>query len=355
VFLPLISALLALLLLATGCSPPSNPSATGGGAPGPLAVPQASKEVLVGSGEVAPELLLRVDAEVEAGLRQLEPTLPAAEPGRRPFRTFVHAQRSAMPEALALHLHADSPAFAILGQHQIHIVLGELRRLGANLAGVVRHELVHELLDQHVGRHGRRIPRWFHEGLAQHLAGDTYLGAREEDLLWPGGIRQLHSFGELRGGFPHDRDALQLAYAQSYSYVAWLVRQHGLADLLAIARATDDVTSFEQALVGRLGRSTLQLEEAWRRHLQHGSGASWRLLLDQWFSYCLLAALPILVLALMRRLTAEQRAGRRLAAIEAENAARAAAAASALAAASPPAEPSDSPPPIGVWPDRPTP
>jgi hypothetical protein len=220
-----------------------------------------------------------------------------------------------------------------LGQHQIHMVRGEVRRLGISLTGVVRHELVHELLDQYVAPNGRAIPRWFHEGLAQHLAGDTYLRASEDDLVWRLGTRHLPAFGELANGFPTESSALRVAYAQSFSYVSFLVREYGLDDMLAIARSADGFTSFARALVGRLGRSTYDLEEAWRHHVLHGSGAPWRVAFDQCFTLSMVGLLPVLALALMRRLKREQRVREQLAVAEARAAAQAEADAAAAAAA----------------------
>jgi hypothetical protein len=202
------------------------------------------------------------------------------------------------------------------------------------MRGVLVHELVHELLDQFVAPHGSVIPRWFHEGLAQAIAGDIYLGAREEDLVLRAAAGRLLPFGDLRSGFPEEPTELRTAYAQSYSYVAWLQQQYGLDELLTIAKAADDLTSFERALVGRTGLTTFELETGWKDHLQHGSGAVWRVVLNQCFSLALVGALPLLVLALIRRLAADQRAAARMArSEELEAAAQAEAEAAAAAAA----------------------
>lgn len=291
--------------------------------------PQAT--VVAGAGEVAPEWVARVDAVVGEELPRLLPLFDG-KPKHR-FFVHVHADRETLPEALAVHLHPESPAFAMLGQHQIHVVMGEVRRLGVELHGVVRHELVHELLDQYAAPHGRGIPRWFHEGLAQHLAGDTYLRAREDDLAWRLVARRMPAFAELRTQFPADVEPLRTAYAQSYSYVSWLVREYGLGEMLAVVRAVDDLTPFEPALAGRTGRATVDLEESWRHYVLHGSGAPWRVLFEQFFSLSLLAILPILVLALRRHLAKEDRAARRLVDAEARAAAAEAAAQAAAAAA----------------------
>ncbi len=321
-FLPWISA----FLLAGAAALAWPPNRGVGGQDNPN---QPKATVVAGTGEVAADWVERTRMAVEVELPRLLP-LFAGRP-KHSFFVHVHADRDSMPAALVASLHEDCPAFAVLGQHQIHIVWQEMRRVGANLHGVVRHELVHELLDQFVAPNGRTTPRWFHEGLAQHLAGDTYLGASEDDLVWRIVARRLPSFGALRERFPDELMGLRAAYAQSYSYVSWLVREFGLADLLAVARAADNLTTFERALVGRLERSTLQLEEGWRHYVLHGSGAPWRVAFDQCFSLCLLAILPMMAFALMRRLKAERRVAEHLVAVEARNAAAAVAAAAAAA------------------------
>lgn len=271
-------------------------------------------QVVAGTGEPTPGAVEQIRLAVEDELPALLKLFHGVP--RQRFFVHVHASREALPEALRAQLQPDSPGFALLGRHQIHVVWDEMRRTGSSLHGVVVHELVHELLDQFVAPHGPGIPRWFHEGLAQNIAGDIYLGAREEDIVWRAAANRLLSFGDLRQGFPGEPNELRVAYAQSYSYVAWLQREYGLETLLTIARSTDELTSFERSLVGRTQRSTLELEEAWKDHLEHASGAVWRVVLNQCFSLAMVAALPLLVLALIRRLAADQRAAARLASSE---------------------------------------
>lgn len=278
-----------------------------------LEVPQLhSAEVVAGTGNVDPAIVNKVRKLVAVELPQLQEVFDGKQIQR--FFVYVHASRESMPEHLVAGVHEDAPGFAILGRHQIHLIWSQIIRSGALPKGVVRHELVHELLDQYVGSNGRHIPRWFHEGMAQMLAGDTYLNAREDDLMWRVAAGSLPRLATLEDRFPTITTQLRTAYAFSYSYVAWLMREFGMATLLQVVRYTDDVTSFGQALVGQTGRDALQLEEGWQHYILHGSGAPWRVLLDSWFSLLMIFILPVLVLALMRRLNSEQRAARQLAA-----------------------------------------
>jgi len=275
-----------------------------------LAVGQDPAAVAVGSGEVRAELVTEVRRQIDSGLAQLEPVFPGLEV--RPFTVFVHATAEELPESLARLRHPGAPGFALLGRHQIHLVIGDMKRSGAQLQSVVVHELVHELLDQFTRPQQAVLPRWFHEGLAQHLAGDTYLGASEEDLVWRVGVRRLPSFADISRGFPRDDDELRVAYGQSYSYVSWLVREIGLGAVIEVAANTDEQTSFQRALVRGLGRSTLELQDGWTDYLHYGSGAWWRVLLSQCFNMMLIVALPVFVVAWWRRRQQGRRVGEQM-------------------------------------------
>lgn len=301
-FLPRIFLLTLFLAMVAGCDQPA----------GPKRRQLDVAEVVAGTGDVSPDVVERIRKLVSTELVPLQKVFDGKKIER--FFVHVHGSRDAMPEQLVAGVHRDSPGFAILGKHQIHLIWGEMIRLGSKPAGVVRHELVHELLDQYVKPNGSHIPRWFHEGLAQLLAGDTYLGAREDDLVWRAGAGTLPSMDSLGDRFPKATSDVRTAYAQSFSYVAWLSREYGMSTLLRCARYADRMTPFGRALVGQTGRDSLQLETAWKHYVVHGSGAPWRVLLSSWFSLLMIFALPVLVLALIRRLNAEERAARRMAA-----------------------------------------
>ncbi|MCK5942410.1 MAG: hypothetical protein KAI24_10605, partial [Planctomycetes bacterium] len=301
-FLPRISLLVTILaLLLTGC----------GRDPQPQRARLDVAQVVAGTGDVAEHTVQRVRDLVAVELADLQPVFDDRDV--QPFFVHIHRSRAAMPAALVAGVHEDAPGFAVLGRHQIHLILDVIARTNTSMVGVVRHELVHELLDQYCGENGRHLPRWFHEGLAQLLAGDTYLGASEEDLVWRVTGGSLRNIDTLSDRFPDATVSLRTAYGHSYSYVAWLVREYGMPMMMRVARYTDETTSFGRALVAQTGRSTLQLDEAWRNYLVYGSGATWRSLFSNWFSLLMILALPVLVLALIRRLQSEERAARRLA------------------------------------------
>lgn len=305
--------------------------------------------------EVPAQAVAAVEREVNPCLELLAPVFPGAP--QKPFRILVHRSREHLPSFLVAAHHEGSPGFALLGRHEIHLLLDEITANDRGLRPVVVHEMVHELLDQHCGANGRFLPRWFHEGLAQHLAADTYLGASEEMIVWRAATQQLLPFGSLEKEFPSTRYTMGIAYAQSYSFVSWLARQYGDAFLLELASTVDEETDMDYALVRLTHRSTAALFDAWREHVVHGSGAAWRTLLQQFFSISIVLSLPLLAMALVRRLRVDRAAHDRLVAADREDALRAATLAAAAAGATEflgpapapeadaPAEPTDPVPP----------
>lgn len=283
---------------------------------GPATVSPATAEVPVAA-------LAKVQAEVGPAVHELASVFGLREV--QPFTVIVHRSGDDLPPALTALHHEGSPGFTLLARREIHLLLREVAQNNRGLRTVVLHELAHELLDQACGKHGGRIPRWFHEGIAQALAGDTYLGASEEMIVWRAATGQLMPFYELEERFPAGQLPLSIAYAQSYSFVTWLARAYGNDALVAMARAVDEHTTLDHAMVEATGKPTEALHEGWRQHLLHGSGAAWRSVLSEFFPLFFVLILPVLAVAMIRRLEADQAAREQLAQQERDEAIRAAA------------------------------
>lgn len=272
--------------------------------------------VIRGDADVSAESMSRVADATRRALGALRPRFDGLP--RLPFRVVLHSSAASLPANLAAGHHPGSPGMAVLDTREIHLLWQEMRAVqGDGVASVVTHEVVHILLHELAGAHGSRIPRWFHEGLAQVLAGAPYLGAREEDLIWRATARRLLYFSDLVDDFPRRETDLQLAYAQSWSFVAWLERRYGLDGLLDVIRRIDEDTSFSRALVTVTRESAVGLQDGWSHYLLYGSGARYRVLLDWCFPLSMVLALPLLALAMIRRLRADRRVSQRLDAQEA--------------------------------------
>jgi len=268
-----------------------------------LPVLPAQVVVQKGSDAVQDAVIAGTSRHLTEGIQRLKGRFPGTP--NRPVRAVVHSDAASMPAGIRGLLAFRSPGLALLRRDEIHLVLAHLKfNPPGDLRTVVEHELVHVLLDQHVGRAaGPYVPRWFHEGLAQALAESLYLGMSEEDIVWRVQRHAHLSFTDLTAGFPHsDHDALRLAYGQSFSFVSFLLDKVGLSTLLETARACGRSRDFSRAFLDITGTTLAVREQAWIKHVVHGSGAPYRVILRNCFLLLLLAALPLLALAVVRRL-----------------------------------------------------
>ena len=136
------------------------------------------------------------------------------------------------------------------------------------------HELTHVLLDELCDRAGADPPRWLHEGLAKFAANDVTQGDRE--VLGQAVLEgRLLTIAQLEPAFAGQRDAVSLAYAQSYTFVTFLhdLRPDGgLAELVRNLGLTQDMS---RALLRTYGLTKDQIEKQWlegvsRDYLKHG-------------------------------------------------------------------------------------
>lgn len=259
--------------------------------------------------DISKAAVAEIKARVERGVRRLKEHFPDAP--KAPIRVVVHKRPATMPPQIRRRLHPGSPGLALLGKNEIHILLGAMQFSPPNdLGTVVDHELVHVLLDQEVGKAGPFVPVWLHEGLAQHLTETTFLGLKEDAIVFRVRSRTHHRLKELRDSFPRDDEqALRVAYAQSLSFVSFLVREVGLRKLLETARLCTSERPFPAAFVEVTGESLLTFEDRWADYLVHGSGAIPRFLRDNCFLYLIILAVPLLAIAVGRRLRRDRRIG----------------------------------------------
>ena len=263
----------------------------------------AQVRIMIARDPVSSATQTAVKAYAEAGIERLAPYIPGTP--KREIRFVLHRDADSVPVPLRVSLQSGVPGFARLQLDEIHIVIAAIQIDPPNdLKTTVEHELVHILLDQFVGTQGRYVPRWFHEGLAQELSGDGYLGVKEEDLIQRVRGRNHIPFRDLVQGFPHHNpDRLALAYAQSYSFVAFLRRNLGLPKLLAIARQCSPDVPFHVAFA-RTTRKGLgaHYEDLWLKYLIDESGAGYRVILTNCFMIvCIGIVGPLLAIAVAQR------------------------------------------------------
>ena len=132
----------------------------------------------------------------------------------------------------------------------------------------VTHELSHLVIHQVTYSPLSNIPAWLDEGLAMYSEGDL-LWNFEHSLQEAVSNDALFSIPSISGSFPSDRDKAELAYAQSYSLVEYLLNNYSdrSTKTQQLLQAFSNGASIDDALLEVYGVDSKQLEKDWRDNL----------------------------------------------------------------------------------------
>jgi peptidase MA superfamily protein len=240
--------------------------ANGGAEPAMVPLPRPALVV----GEVdTPRFHILYTARAEGSARQLAGSIESIRdafvgvlgrdwPGVTEIRVGVGREEF---EALALP-GGTPPGWAAALAYPSHriVLLNALSLAAPDGMVTLRHELAHVALGQLAGR----WPRWFQEGFAQNITGENWSMTHYAALFRAVTQQKIFRFEHLYDGWPDIPSDVEIAYAQSAAFVAWLSAKHGPEGM---GRLVDEVATgqpFEQAF-GKALKSSLWVEEmAWR-------------------------------------------------------------------------------------------
>ncbi len=135
------------------------------------------------------------------------------------------------------------------------------------LPGLLAHELAHVMLEAALGDAAWRLPRWLHEGIAKYAADD--FSEDDRRIIAQAAVAgELLSLDDLEDAFAGSREQVALAYAQSYTLVAYLSSLEpakGIRPLLEQLAKGRDV---RQALGLAFGKPVPEMEAEWLQSLQ---------------------------------------------------------------------------------------
>ena len=223
----------------------------------------------------------RLSGHVEVIRSELEAVLGHPWPGRTEIRVGVGRD-----EMNALSPEGRPPAWAaaIAFPERHLVVLDALNVWSPEGETTLRHELCHAALAEL----GGPWPRWFHEGLAMQLSSGPPDFSRYATLVRAVAQDRVFRFDDLSGTWPERPSDVEIAYAQSAAFVAFLVDRHGPAQFDALLEGVHRGEPFEMAF-GKAFRSPLDVEERdWRTTLP--SRYSWLPLITGQASIWLLAS-----------------------------------------------------------------
>lgn len=167
-------------------------------------------------------------------------------------------------EAIAL-AGGVPPKWSVALAYPVHnIVLLDAVSLNAPAGNqTLRHELSHVAL----GRIAPRWPRWFQEGLAMHLTGERYAVNQYTALFRAVTQDRVFRFEDLDEGWPEQPADVEIAYAQSLSFVEQLLANHGGPRFGELLDAVAAGEAFDQAFARVMKTSLVTEENDWRASL----------------------------------------------------------------------------------------
>lgn len=138
----------------------------------------------------------------------------------------------------------------------------------SRLRSTLRHEIVHHAMGALPPEVFRRIPAWFHEGLAEAFSGEVYLGDVGISLAWRANNGALSSLRTYADGFPDEPLRAAEGYALGDAFVRRLIRIHGqpiIGELIERLRLGDNL---DQALQATTRMSLIEHEVALTEELR---------------------------------------------------------------------------------------
>ncbi|MGH9803817.1 MAG: hypothetical protein ACRD4D_01495 [Candidatus Acidiferrales bacterium] len=216
-------------------------------------IEQVEREASIGKGladRASGRFILRYEGGQESGSRLAASILAALD------STFdsIASDFNVLPrEPIVVILYPNETFYELTGMPpwvhglfdgKIRVPVRGLASLSPRLETTLRHELVHALLYL---KTRNRAPRWLHEGLAQHIAGQQLLvQAREFTPLFE--ARDGRGLWLVEDFFGGDQEQMLVAYQASLIVVETLERRYGRGDMERFLEALARGESVEQSL-----------------------------------------------------------------------------------------------------------
>ena len=143
------------------------------------------------------------------------------------------------------------------------------------------HEMTHIALGIATG--GQPVPRWVNEGYAMNVAEQWGL-ERATTMIRAGILGNYYEFEDLTNSFPPAASSVELAYAQSFHIVRFLLERHGPSTLRDVFALMREGQTWDAAYVEVTGENTAATIVLWEDEVKGryimspvvgGTGVGW--------------------------------------------------------------------------------
>lgn len=267
------------------------------------------------------QALLYRDVQVyfESGLRSVAEEVARIYPGiRNELQTTLGWRLEMRPSVLLISKRsrfqnmAESPltvAFAVPDKAMIVIDHSRVTLRPFSLETVLKHELCHLFLHQHV--ESRNLPRWLDEGICQWVSGgisDIIMYQKRSLLNRAILSRNYIPLTALGKRFPRKADMLSLAYEESKSFVTFLVGKYGMDRVLVLLERLRSGMETNAAFRETFSSSISTLENEWHDSLRKRT--TWFVYLSYHLYEILFALMAMVTIYASFRLIQKKRAYR---------------------------------------------
>lgn len=168
-------------------------------------------------------------------------------------------------------------AFAVPQKNTMVIDYSKMHTTPFTLDTTLKHELCHLLLHHHIDK--AKLPKWLDEGVSQWASdGIAEVIMDYNRSVLPQAILsgRYYRMRALADRFPRDKKPLQLAYAQSKSFVDYIGREFGKDSILNLLNSLRHGLTLDTAIEENLSISFADLEKRWLNHMRKKT---------TWFTY----------------------------------------------------------------------
>jgi hypothetical protein len=142
----------------------------------------------------------------------------------------------------------------------------DLNSIEADLVKTFIHELTHIILGSAFNDE-EKIPRWLNEGIALYVSGEWSLN-RVTTMTRAVLTDSMIPLSELTHTFPESPRDLQLAYAQSFYLVSFLITRYGRQSFHTFIRQYSQKRNLEETLLQVYSLRLEELEKEWKGFLK---------------------------------------------------------------------------------------
>ena len=195
------------------------------------------------------------------GLSDLEDLIPLV-PLETPLEIYIYREDQALQAVLPHAGGTWAAAYSLPEQGLAVVTVSPGAGARLEMEREIPHELAHLMLYQ-INPHGyQHLPVWLVEGLAtaaETYPNSAYTSALEEALTQ----KETIPLENLCTALPRDPAHIELAYAESASFVRYLHNRYGTSGLRTLLGHYHDGKGCSQALTAAFGHSLDDLEEEW--------------------------------------------------------------------------------------------